>query len=247
MTMLEMMIVLAIIAGLLTIGTTAFRKLTKGDLVQSAVEMSAVLQRTNEMAIESGVMHRLTLDFEKGGYVVEKCTGVPDVVKAKTQDKTDPKTIEQNVADALKAAQQKLGTMPADAMAPDSPADAMRMTAALAGQHIGDQRCTIAPEGFTGDSQGRKLIRKLTGSGIKFKEVWVQHYEESVTAGQVSLFFFPNGQAEKSIVEITDGDAIVSVLVYGLSARVEVRDGAVEHPEDHLLRNAIGEKFGPKL
>ena len=215
--------------------------------MQSAVEMSAVLQRTNEMAIESGVMHRLTLDFEKGGYVVEKCTGVPDVVKAKTQDKTDPKTIEQNVADALKAAQQKLGTMPADAMAPDSPADAMRMTAALAGQHIGDQRCTIAPEGFTGDSQGRKLIRKLTGSGIKFKEVWVQHYEESVTAGQVSLFFFPNGQAEKSIVEITDGDAIVSVLVYGLSARVEVRDGAVEHPEDHLLRNAIGEKFGPKL
>jgi hypothetical protein len=57
--------------------------------------------------------------------------------------------------------------------------------------------------------------------GIKVREVWVQHLEESVTSGQVSISFFPLGWAEMAIVEVADGDGnAFSVLVYGLTGRV---------------------------
>ncbi|MBC8142924.1 MAG: hypothetical protein H7Y38_15985, partial [Armatimonadetes bacterium] len=54
------------------------------------------------------------------------------------------------------------------------------------------------------DSSGKGWVRQLrSAKGIKFREVWVQHAEDSVTAGVVSIHFFPIGSAEKSIVALT--------------------------------------------
>jgi hypothetical protein len=70
----------------------------------------------------------------------------------------------------------------------------------------------------------------------------VQHRDESATKGQVALYFFPLGQAEKAIVELTDGSDVFSVLVFGLTGRVELRDGALRDVDDHMLKNAMGER-----
>jgi hypothetical protein len=86
-------------------------------------------------------------------------------------------------------------------------------------------------------------VRTLrAGKGIKFKEIWVQHRDESATKGQVAIYFFPNGSAEKAIVTLTDGSDTFSVLVYGLTGRVLLKDGELRNVDDHMLRNPLGDK-----
>jgi hypothetical protein len=72
--------------------------------------------------------------------------------------------------------------------------------------------------------------------------VWVQHLRDPVTSGMVAIHFFPLGSAEKAIVEIGDGSKTFSVVVWGLTGRVELQDGAIRDPDDFLYRDAEGEE-----
>src|SRR5678815_5418356 len=87
-------------------------------------------------------------------------------------------------------------------------------------------RCKRADNSVTGDSNGKGWIRKLRkDKGVKFKEVWVEHRDDSTTKGRVAIYFFPIGSAEKTVIELTDGSEVFTVLVFGLSGRVELHDG----------------------
>ena len=70
----------------------------------------------------------------------------------------------------------------------------------------------------------------------------VQHLEEPVTEGEVSINFFPLGHAEKALLEVADDEGTqYTVLLHGLTGRVEVRDGEVD-PDKHMRRNAAGDE-----
>jgi hypothetical protein len=92
-----------------------------------------------------------------------------------------------------------------------------------AGHHVADRTCSPAVDGFTGDPSGKKWGRALrVAKGIKFKQAWVQHRDDRVSKGQVAIYFFPTGTATKAVVELTDGGEVYSVLVHGLTGRVEL-------------------------
>jgi len=78
--------------------------------------------------------------------------------------------------------------------------------------------------------------------GIKIKQIFVQHRDNAVTKDQEAIYFFPTGSAEKAVIELTDGSATFSVLVHGLTGRVELRDGELNNVDDHMMRNALGNK-----
>jgi hypothetical protein len=129
---------------------------------------------------------------------------------------------------------------------------------AIAGHHIADRMCVPVDEkessgiitGAGGKSIGEKDIRTSSvwtralraEKGIKFKEIWVQHRDDSVTKGQVAIYFFPTGSSEKAVIEITDDSETFSVLVHGLSGRVQLKDGVLKDVNDHMLRNVMGDK-----
>src|SRR6185503_16536327 len=75
MTILELMIVLAIMGAGLFLVRSGFRMLTKADLVENSTELAAVLKRTSQLAIEKGEMHRVVLDLDHQLYAVEMCQG----------------------------------------------------------------------------------------------------------------------------------------------------------------------------
>src|SRR5687767_15985350 len=81
MTVLEIMIVIAIIGGMAFIVRNGFRLLTKADLVENANELSAIMRRTSQLAIERGEMHRLVMDLDTHQYVVEVCQGSTAIVR----------------------------------------------------------------------------------------------------------------------------------------------------------------------
>jgi prepilin-type N-terminal cleavage/methylation domain-containing protein len=238
MTVLELMIVLAIIGAAMVLVRSGFRMITKADLVENSTELSAIMRRASSLAVEHNALHRVTIDLDKGTYVVEVCTGATAI-----QRNENVRPDEEEKKRALQKGKNQLLGMPADALQIGDPEEATKRATALAGHHINDRACVPATDTISGDAEGKGWSRKLRDDkGIKFKEIWVQHRDESVTKGQVAVYFFANGTSEKAVVETTDGSEIFSVLVYGLTGRVELKDGVLADVNDHMMRNAIGDK-----
>lgn len=244
MTVLEIMIVLAIIGAGMALARSGFRRVTKADLVDDATELAAVIRRTSQMAIERGELHRVLIDLEKQIYVVEVCQGQTAIVRNDQIKRSDKETQE-----AIERGKQRLSQLPEDSFAAGDPEEAAKKAIAIAGQHVADRTCSPA-DGFTGDSgidpltqRAKTWHRRLNvEKGIKFKQLWVQHRDAAVTNEVESIYFFPVGSAEKAVIELTDGSATFTVLVHGLTGRVEMRDGELRSVDDHMLRNAMGDR-----
>ncbi len=238
MTVLEIMIVLAIIGGGAVLVRSGFRLVTRADLVENASEFASILRRTSQLAIEHGEMHRVVIDLDKHIYVVEVCQGTTAIMRNEALRNDEDETKR-----ALERGQQRLANMPADAFAAGDPEEATRRATAISGHHVADRQCAPATDAMTGEATGKGWLRALkAGKGIKFKELWVQHKDEAASKGQAAIYFFPAGQSEKAVVEITDGSEVFTVLVYGLTGRVELKDGTLQNVDDHMLRNVMGDK-----
>jgi prepilin-type N-terminal cleavage/methylation domain-containing protein len=236
-TLLEIMIVLAIVGASLMLVRSGFRAVTKADLAENAVELVALLRRANQMAIETGSLHRVLIDLDKHAYAIEICEGETAIAR------NEAVRVEQDAKEraVLRMEGRLQGTSP-EALATD-PEDATKKALALAGHHIADRTCGPPTSVITGDSSGKGWVRQLRNAkGIKFREVWVQHQDKSSSDGQIAIYFFPIGSAEKAVIEMTDGSDVFSILLYGLTSLVELRDGALADVEDHMLRDIKGDR-----
>lgn len=245
MTVLELMIVIAIIGMLSYVGYGAVRRLTRADLVDDTNHLGSLMSRASELAAETGKLHRVTIDLDEGVAVVEACEGPMAVRRVKSGDKAmDAKEQEERLKDAkgkLEAARS--GNALQRGFSAATPEDETKLAAALAGHHVGDQVCQPVKDAYSGDSEGKPLILKLKkDSGIKAKEVWVQHRDDSVTTGQASIYFFPLGSSEKAIVELTDGGDVYSVKVHGLTGTIETIDGEVKDIDEFMHHDVTGQR-----
>jgi hypothetical protein len=245
-TLLEMMIVIAILGLVIFVLRQGLRRLTKADLVEDSIELSAVLKRTSQLAIELGELHRVVIDLdalnpdaeERFDYVVERCQGSAAIARNEAL-----RPVEEDVKRAADKGRQKLSLLPPDALAVGDPDEAMKRTLAVAGHHVADRTCSPAVEGVSGDASGKKWGRGLhIKQGIRFKQIWVQHRDDRVAKGQVAIYFFPTGNATKAVIEMTDGSEVFTILVYGLTGTVALRDGELRNVDDHMLRNVMGDK-----
>ncbi len=237
MTVLELMIVLAILGGGVVLVRSGFRMITKADLVENSTELAAVMKRTSQLAVEKGEMHRIVFDMDKQIYAVEVCQGSTTLMRNEQLRPDDEKAKQ-----ALERGRQRLQGIPPEALASD-PDVATKQALSLAGSHIADRQCSSIDDAVSGDAEGKKWVRSLRAAkGIKFKEIWVQHRDDSATKGQVAIYFFPTGSSEKAVVEVTDGSETFTVLVHGLTGRVQLKDGTLRDVNDHMLRNPLGDK-----
>jgi hypothetical protein len=263
MTVLELMVVLAIIAGAVVLVRSGFRLLTKADLVECSTELAAIMKRAGQLAIEKGEMHRVVFDLDKQIYAVEVCQGARTIARNE-QVRADAEAQKRG----LEKGQERLRNIPTEGFASD-PDVAAKQALAIAGHHIADRTCMPVDEkevsGLTGgvdtktkDAEGN-TVRTVRGDkdihtnstwiralrvekGIKFKEIWVQHKDDSTTKGQIAVYFFPTGSSEKAVIELTDDSETFSVLVHGLTGRIQLKDGVLRDVNDHMLRNVMGDK-----
>jgi prepilin-type N-terminal cleavage/methylation domain-containing protein len=240
MTILELMIVIAILGAGIFLLRSGFRKLTKADLVENSTEMAGVMKKTSQLAIEKGEMHRVFIDVDKQLYAVEVCQGARQLQRNE-QVRPDEEVMKR----ALEKGQERLRNVPPEVLGAD-PEAATKHALTIAGHHVADRQC-VPVDDPSSDVEGKGWVRPLRAAkGIKFKEIWVQHKDDSTTKGQVAVYFFPSGSAEKAVVEITDGDETFTVLVHGLTGRIELKDGTLRDVNDHMLRNALGDKEKPR-
>jgi general secretion pathway protein H len=243
-TILELMIVIAILGLAMVALRSGFRSVTNADLSEDATELAGFMRRASQLSVERGEQHRMLFDLDKGIYTVEVCQGLSTLNR-----NAELKPDESKVADAKEKGKDKLRDMPEDALAVGDPDEATKRALAIAGHHIADRTCSVVTSGQSGlsrknaNDEREQWIRKVDAdAGVKFKEIWVQHMDSSVTKGQVAVYFFPNGSSEKAVIELGDSNATRTILVHALTGRIQEKTGKLDDIDDHMMRNALGDR-----
>jgi len=238
MTMLEIMVVLAIVGLMMVFAYMGVRRVSKSDLRENVQQVAATLRNAQEMAVETGMHHRIVIDLDKQTFRIEMCKG--DVkIRRSSKEIVDDFKNDRSLAEIVADKQ-----IPPEILQASSPEKATKLAAALTGQRLGTAMCGLAKRP-NGDSQGRGNLRKMNTRFAVIKRVFVEHLEDPVTEGTVTINFFPLGNAEKAIIEIAekkDKDPEWTLLLHGLTGRVEWHKGEVDDPNDHMMRDATGEK-----
>ena len=218
---------------------SGFRLVTNADLVEDSTELTAVLRRASQLAIEHGELHRVVLDLEKQVYWSRSARA-----RSRSRATSCSSRRRRGQERALERGQEQLRALPSGCAGgrrsrrrrPSAPSRSPATTSPT-GRAAGD-------DSVTGDAKGRAGSRKLRkDKGIKFKEVWVEHRDDSASKGQVAIYFFPLGSSEKSVIELTDGSEVFTVLVYGLTGRVELQAMAsLERRQRAHAENVMGDR-----
>ncbi len=229
MTLLEILVSLAIV-GLLAFGLSAgIRRVRKTDLWSDASKLAAALRSAFDHASVSGAHHRVTIDFDKQTFRVERCEG-----QVRIQRTTDKLLEEQRaeVTSQLAALREQaahgLTMQPTDPNA--APVETKKKAAA----------CTP----ISGNAGKPQAFEKK--HGITVRSVTVAHLQHSAFEGQVSIHFFPLGFSERAVIELSDdGDDKVSLLVHPASGRVQLVPGEYRQSGDFVTEDAEGNKVAP--
>ncbi len=244
MTVLELLIVLAVVGMLAIIGYMGVRYVTKSDLREDAGQVAATLRNAYRMATETGLHHRVVFDLDEQTFRIETCEGEVKLRRAEEEEMIkgeDDEEEDQPLPPALDQLLNSGGQTGAEPILDQE--TTAKLAKALRNSDIEKPTCALSTLP-NGDADGRANLRQIrTWRGLRIRRVFVQHLEEPALEGEVTVNFFPLGWAEKAIVEIADEDGDqFTILVYGLTGRVELRDGELREPNDHMMRDAVGDR-----
>lgn len=238
-TVIELLVALAVVGLLMIVGYQGIRHVRQSDLREGTVEIASILRNAYNLATSSGIHHRVVFDLDEQTFAVEACEG-----EIKLSRKADEIPTAGAEGEELRPTVAADSTIPPEILAASSPEEAAKIAQSLSGGSVGGAQCAPT-DGRIIDYDNRGAMRKLaTERGIKLRRVYVQHREDPTVSGKVTINFFPLGYAEKAIVEIADEDGNqYTLLVHGLTGRVEFRDGELRDPNSHMMRNAAGDRM----
>ncbi len=253
-TLLELMIVLAVVGLMMWAGMRGLSKVSKTNLREDAMELAGALRTAYNLATETGRHHRVVFDLDAQAYRVETCEGQLLLRKSDAEEVVDQEKIEEieeRVERAKRALENKnqmptMGGNTSD-MVPEivgasSPEKAAEAAAALAGVQLGAARCG-PPRLSDGKADERGEVHQIrTKLGLSIRQVHVSHLREPVKEGVVSINFFPLGVAEKAVIEIVDKDAEqYTLLVHRMTGRTEFREGEIK-VDEFMNRDGAGDR-----
>ena len=241
MTLLEVIVVLAIIAGLAVLLVRAGRKVADSELREETVAVSSLLRVAYSLAAQTGLHHRVVFDLDADQNVAQKyrVEVSQDAIRLKRdEEETTPK---EELLEQLRN-RPPSGTELPELRDAESEADVVSKAAALEGVRVGSASCAQAVGPDLGAGSGSLYTREVESNVVEIDSVQTQHIEEPVTKGTVSVNFFPQGYAEKAVVALRDNDGDPSyVVVHRLTGKIEIAHDEFE-PEDHMRRDARGER-----
>jgi general secretion pathway protein H len=212
MTLIEIMVVVAILGLMLGATVVSFRSVTKSELRGTASKLAGAIRYCFDRSVTTGSYYRIVLDLDGNSYWAErsddrmylargkeasggKGQAFDEAAKEKQQAEEDKKFDEQL---------QSLGGVAATIDPPPRPKRAKFQTF----------KDTTLPQVKLGH--------------VRLTDVLTPRQPEPYSKGRAYLYFFPDGHTENAIVRLSDGDAWYSLVVHPLTGRVEVRSEKVE-------------------
>ena len=225
-TLIEVMVVFAII-GLMAMATTqGFRSLRKADLREASTQMSGAMRYLFDRASTTGKIHRLVIDMEQGMYWAE----VSDdkfFIPREAESEEALRTREDREADEDEEEARKRERADREAqMGKSAPSGSSFDLSKL---EVGDFRPKRARFAAFKDLALKPVRVKKT----KIQSVYTPRVTEPLTSGRAYIYFFPLGQTEPAIVTLSnpEGETFYSLVVHPITGRVRIYNQQVQPPE----------------
>lgn len=211
-TLIEIMVVIILLAIFATGASFGLRALTKSRLRQACMTLVAASRYSYDRAIIQGSTTRVALDLDQGTIAIEEAPGF--VTLAANDDERrangDQESSDNAAVDPWAAARARLE----NTLAPT-----------LGRSPFGP---IVGPDG----QAIRRYRPRPLNDGIRIIRVISPHELEPRESGVASIYFFPGGLGEHTVVQIADpGDTLYSVEIHALTGRAEVHDYAFEPDE----------------
>lgn len=225
-TLIEIVVVLAILGMIVTLGASGFRRLAKSDLRNASAQMSGAIRYLFDRASTTGKVHRLVIDLNDGKYWAEQSDDkfyVPH--EAETEQEVRRREAKEAEADEEKRIQQERRARDEERRGSSSSSSSSFDVSKL---DIGDfqpKRARFAA--FTS-----LALKPVSLKKAKIGSVYTPRVTEALTTGRAYIYFFPLGQTEPAIITLSDlkETAFYSLVVHPITGRVRIYNEEVRPP-----------------
>jgi general secretion pathway protein H len=227
-TLIEIIVVLAIVGLIMSLGVRGFRSLARSDLRASTSHLSGAIRYLFDRASTTGKNHRLVLDFENGRYWAEvsddkfyvpRETESPEALRRR--EELEAKEDEEKRTKQEKMAAEAAASSSSSSSSPDSSFDLSRL-------EVGEFR----PKRARFAAFKEMALKPVKLKNVVFRSVYTPRLTEPATSGRAYIYFFPLGQTEPAIVTLADptGENIYSLVVHPITGRVRIYNQEVKAP-----------------
>lgn len=210
MTIIEVLVVMFIVAGLAGMSFYAVGALTATDLRDEAMRMTSAMKYTWTRAAVNGSQYRMVIDLESGKYHTEV---------------TEAAVVQEAPANAGGSE----GVLPEEAQERENEQNANASD--MFGEEsdpFGVHRAPTYEQVQDGVLEPRQF-----DAGVKIHEVHVAYQDTPITSGKVAVNFFPDGFQQPVIIVLTneEEDDFFSLVNEPLTGRVRLYSKRVEDRE----------------
>jgi general secretion pathway protein H len=224
-TLIEIIVVMAIVALASTLAIGALRNLRRADLRSSSAHLSGAIRYLFDRASTTGKIHRLVLDFNDGKYWAEVSDDLffmpHDAETERELRKREDKEAAQDEETRRKIEERARMQANGNVLSQASSYDPSKLD-------IGD----FQPKRARFAAFKDMALKPVPLKKVKLRSVYTPRVVDPVTSGRAYIYFFPLGQTEPAIVTLSDKDesSFYSLVVHPLTGRVQIYNQEIAPP-----------------
>jgi general secretion pathway protein H len=213
-TLIEVMIVIALVALVTVVSAVGLRSFAKTDLRNTASRMAGAIRYLFDRASTTGKVHRLVLDFEEGRYWAE-VTEDTFIMAAGKETEASRRKLAQRIAkeeEEKRRAEEQEATFGGQIPTKYLPKP-------------------FVPKRAKFNAMGEMAIRPVTlKSSVLLGDIYTPRLDEPLATGRGYLYFFPLGMTEAATIHLSDKkqETFYTLLVHPLNGRVTIKNAYVE-------------------
>ena len=213
-TLVEIIVAMFIV-GMVSGGAIfGLRSLLKTEMRGAATKLAAAIRYSYDRSITTGAFYRLHINLDNQNYRLERSETRMGLATHETSGRAG-RGEDKDIADKRAEEEEKKG-----------------------------QAVPVTPEMAPPPSPRRPKFAEYKDSSlpvvklgrVKILDIYTPRQPEPYSAGHAYLHFFPDGHTERAIIHLgtdrADTENQYSLIVHGLTGRVEVRVGRIEPPPD---------------
>jgi len=216
-TLIEILVVLAIVGILAGLSIRGLRSLARSDLRASVTHMAGAIRYLFDRASTTGQYHRLVIDIDSGRYWAEVSDDMFYLPR-------DPET--ESSAKKLAALESELDEK-----------QARQKEMALAAGDVDMSKVMpmdFRPKKARFGAFKETNLKPVTLKNTAVMDVFTPRVADPVIKGRAYIYFFPLGQTEPAIIHLSDPtqQTIYSLVVHPITGRVRIYNSYIEPPID---------------
>jgi general secretion pathway protein H len=232
-TLIEMMMVIAIVGLLMAVSAYTYRNISRADLRTGAGKVSGAMRFAFDRAMMTGTYIRLAVDIDKGRVWLEMSKDRVSLRSGRKQLATDKPPGEEDAP----APKQQKPALPLGLGGGDDSGGGAIDVKGLISAYERDVKPLARPKARFNRLGGAKTRTVKLKKGVTITAVATPRMEEPVDKGVAYIYFFPQGHAEPAIVHFRagadddEGD-YYSVVLHPLTGEAKVYSCRYRIPDE---------------